>query len=186
MATTTKRLTVDDLEFIPEEREGDRHELIDGELIVTSLPVMIHQTISSNIAFALARFVRNQKIGRVHTALTGVRLADDTLVVPDVCFVTRDRLEIIGERTIDGPPDLIVEILSPDTRQRDVTGKRSLYARFGVREYWIVDPDAKTVLVLALNEDRYEEVPPVEYGTIVSRVLPGLQLGLDEVFADVP
>lgn len=183
MATTFK-LTYDDLELIPIEREGDRHELIDGELFVTPVPVTKHQTISFNLTLALGLFVRGESRGEVRVAPSGVRLHPDTLVIPDLCFVAQDRLRIIGEKTIDGPPDLVVEILSPGTRRRDLTIKRALYARFGVQEYWIVDPDARKVLVLALVESEYEPVPVGDDGAIASRVLPDLVLTLDEVFAN--
>jgi Uma2 family endonuclease len=185
MAITARRLTYDDLEFIPQEREGDRHELIDGELVVSPVPLDRHQSASSNIVFALETFVRQHRLGRVRTAPSGVRLAHDTLVVPDLYFIVRDRLHLLGEKGMQGPPDLVVEILSPGTRRRDIGLKRELYARFGVAEYWIVDPDAKSVLVLALEEDHYEEISLGEHGAIVFRVLPNLRLTFDEVFAGV-
>jgi Uma2 family endonuclease len=186
MALTTRRWTVEEVEALPEKHPGDRHELIDGELFVSPVPIIKHQDCSENIAFALQRHVRRNRLGRVYTAPTGVRLHHDTLVIPDICFVARSRLHMIGAKTIDGAPDLIVEILSPGTRQRDLSTKRALYARFGVAEYWIVDPNAKTVLVLALANDRYDSVPLGEHGSVVSRVLAELRLSLDEVFADNP
>jgi Uma2 family endonuclease len=182
MASTAIRLTVDDLELIPEERVGDRHELIDGELIVTTVPVTAHQRVSFNLALALGAYVHGAELGEVHAAM-GVRLQPDTLLVPDLCVVARDRLHIAGEKAIDGPPDLIIEILSPGTRRRDMTVKQSLYARFGVREYWLVDHDARSVTVLALADGRYAAVAPHDDGGIRSRVLPGLQLTLAQVFA---
>lgn len=185
MATTIK-LSIDDLEFIPAEREGDRHELIDGELFVTPVPIIKHQDCSENIADALRPFIRRQRLGKLYATPTGVRLASDTLVIPDICFVAQHRLDIIGTKTIDGLPDLVVEILSPGTRRRDLALKRHLYERFGVPEYWIVDPDAKTVLVLVLEGDRYRELSLRGNDVIVSRVLPGFELGLGEVFADIP
>jgi Uma2 family endonuclease len=78
-----------------------------------------------------------------------------------------------------------VEILSPGTRRRDLDTKRGLYARFGVQEYWIVDPDACTLSVLALASDKFEPVPSGEGGAITSRVLPGPVLALQEVCAGV-
>jgi Uma2 family endonuclease len=182
MATTAIRLTVDDLELIPEERVGDRHELIDGELFVSPVPNDKHQAVSGNIVYALETFVRQRRLGWVRTAPSGVRLVDDTLVVPDASFLARDHADRRSEKGIVGPPDLIVEILSPGTRGRDLRLKRELYARFGAPEYWIVDPDAKTVSVLSLGEEGYEAVPPTEGGALVSHVLPGFMLEMDEVF----
>jgi Uma2 family endonuclease len=184
MAITARRLTIDDLDNIPEEHEGDRHELIDGELVVTPVPILRHQRISSNIVYALEQHVREHQLGLVDSAPTGVRLAPDTLLIPDACFVSNAQLGIRSEKTIDGPPDLVVEILSPGSRQRDLELKRALYARFKVPEYWIVDPDERMVIVLTLTGSAYEQIPGESDGTITSRVLPELALKLKQVFAN--
>jgi Uma2 family endonuclease len=185
MATTARRLTFEDLELIPEEHEGDRQELIDGELVVTPVRLIKHQIVSMNIISALDRFVRDGGLGRVLHAPTGVRFTPDNLLIPDIVFVAQNRLHIIGPKTIDAAPDLVVEILSPGTRRRDLDTKRGLYARFGVQEYWIVDPDACTLSVLALASDKFEPVPSGEGGAITSRVLPGPMLALQDVCAGV-
>ena len=185
MATTARRLTFDDLKLIPEGLEGERQELIDGELVVTPPPAMNQQSISSNLVYALERFVREQDLGRVYAAPTGIQFTPNNVLIPDIMFIARNRLHIRGPKTVDAPPDLVVEILSPATRQRDLTVKRDLYARFGVPEYWVVDPEARTVTVLTLTGDRYEPVPLGDGGAIASRVLPGLTLALNDVFAGV-
>jgi Uma2 family endonuclease len=185
MATTTRRLTFEDLELIPEEQEGDRHELIDGELVVTPVPVMKHQIVSMNLIRHLDRHIVTGELGMVFHPPTGIRFTPDNLLVPDICFVAQDRLHVIGPKTIDAAPDLVVEILSPGTRRRDLETKQALYARFGVQEYWVVDPDAETVTVLALVGDRYEPVPPGDHGVIASRVLPEFTLAVNDVFAGV-
>jgi Uma2 family endonuclease len=184
MAIVT-RLTYDDLESIPEERPGDRHEIIDGELVVTPSPIPVHQIISANIEYALARLVRESGLGIVLHAPIDIRFTPENVLIPDIIFIAQDRLHIIGPKTIDAAPDLVVEILSPGTRRRDLEIKRALYARFGVQEYWIVDPDARTLSVLALASDKFEPVPGGEGGAIASRVLPGLTLALKDVFAGV-
>ncbi|MBW3631733.1 MAG: Uma2 family endonuclease [Chloroflexi bacterium] len=156
--------------------------MIDGELVVTPVSLIKHQIVSMNIISALDRLVRDGGLGRVLHPPTGVRLTPDNLSIPDIVFVAQDRLHVIGAKTIDAPPDLVVEILSLGTRQRDLTTKRNLYARFGVQEYWIVDPDARTITVLALTGDKYETVPLADDDMIQSRVLPGLSLTLTAVF----
>ena len=182
MATIVKRLTYDDLDAIPQEREGDRHELINGELVVTPSPIPNHQDVSANIFYALQQIVRAQKLGKVYSAPIDVRLTPDNVLIPDIVFIAGDRLHVVGPKAVDAPPDLVVEILSPGTRQRDLTTKREIYARFGVREYWIVDPDARTVTVLALAGNTYQPVPDGEGGAIQSRILPELKLTLEAVF----
>jgi Uma2 family endonuclease len=112
-------------------------------------------------------------------------LTPDIVLIPDIVFIRHDRLHIVGPKTIDAAPDLVVEILSPGTRQRDLTVKRDLYARFGVREYWIVDPDRRTVEVLELVGNSFQPVPLREDGSLQSRVLPDLVITLDDVFADI-
>jgi Uma2 family endonuclease len=185
MAITTRKLTYDDLEAIPQEREGDRHEIIDGELVVTPSPIPHHQDVSGNIFFALQQVVRAQKLGKVYSAPVDIRFTPDNVLIPDIIFIAQDRLHVIGPRAVDAPPDLVVEILSPGTRRRDLTVKRDLYAQFGVREYWVVDPEARTVSALSLTGDRYEPVPPGDDGAIASHVLPGLTLAVNDIFAGV-
>lgn len=182
MATTT-RLTYYDLESIPQAREGDRHELIDGELVVTPSPVPKHQIVSGNIYSALREHVSELELGLVLFAPADVRLTPDNVLIPDIMFITQDRLHIIGPKSIDAPPDLVVEILSLGTRQRDLSIKRSLYARFGVREYWIVDLETRNVSVLGLVGDHYVPIPLAGDVAIDSRVLPDVTLTLETIFA---
>lgn len=185
MATTARKLTYHDLEAIPEERPGDRHELIDGELIVTPSPVLAHQVASANVVRVLDRHVVDRDLGIVLYAPLDIRFTPDIVLIPDIVFIAQDRLHIVGEKTIDAAPDLVIEILSPGTRQRDLREKRALYARFGVQEFWLVDLEARSVLVLALAGDRFVPVPQGEGRVILSRVLPGLALTVDQVFANV-
>ncbi len=184
MAIVT-RLTYVDLEAIPREHEGDRHELINGELVVTPSPIPTHQIISVNIEYALLRHVRERDLGMVLHAPIDIRFTPGNVLNPDIIYIAQDRLHIVGPKTVDAAPDLIVEILSPGTRRRDLEAKRALYARFGVQEYWIVDPDTRTLTVLALAGNTYVPVPGGEGGAIASRVLPGLTLALNDVFAGV-
>jgi len=186
MATTARRLTYDDLEEIPQEREGDRHELIDGELFVTPSPIPVHQIVSMNLTRHIDRHVTDGQLGTVLYAPVDIRLTPDNVLIPDIIFISSDRMHIIGPKAIDAPPDLVVEILSPGTRRRDLDVKRSLYARFGVQEYWIVDPAAKTVAALTLAGDRYDPLAINDKGTLQSRVLPGLALTPVQIFAGVP
>jgi Uma2 family endonuclease len=185
MAITARRLTVEDLDLIPEEHPGDRHELIDGELFVSPVPTSKHQDVSLNLTLALGTFIRAQRLGRLYVAPSGVRLHPHTLVVPDLHFIASERLHIISGKGTDGPPDLIIEILSPSTRQYDLSTKRALYARFGVPEYWIVDPIVRSVTVLTLASEAYEALPLLAGGAIESRVLPDLKLTLEQIFEDI-
>lgn len=153
---------------------------------MTPSPTPVHQLVSINIEYALVHHTRESNLGTVLHAPTDLHLAPDNVLVPDIIFVRHDRLHIIGPRAIDAAPDLVVEILSPGTRRRDLDVKRELYARFRVPEYWIVDPKARTVTVLTLAGDHYDPVPVSATGKIHSRVLPELELTLAVVFGNMP
>jgi Uma2 family endonuclease len=185
MATTARRLVYDDLDAIAQERPGDRHEIIDGELVVTPSPAPKHQIITTNLILRLGQHIETHGLGTLLPAPTDIQLTPDNVLIPDLCFVAKGRAHIVGPNAIDAPPDLVVEILSPGTRRRDLAVKRDLYARFGVQEYWIVDPDTRTVTVLALVGASYEVVPADEEGKIRSRILPALNVNLSDVFKGV-
>jgi Uma2 family endonuclease len=182
MASTTRRLTYDDLELIAQEREGDRHEIINGELVVTPSPVPRHQIVSINLTRILDQFVVAEELGTLLYAPIDIRFSADNVLIPDIVFIAQARRHLIGQKAIEGPPDLVVEILSPGTRKRDLTTKRALYAEYGVREYWLVDPEARTVTILALVDSHFEKIPNSEDGMIHSRVLPGLVVDHSAVF----
>ena len=182
MSTTIDRLTYDDLETLSREHNGDRLEIIDGELIVTPSPSWSHQIISANVFRALDRHVYEENLGRVVYAPLDVRFTPDNVLIPDIIFIARDRLHIAGPQTVDAPPDIVIEILSPGTRRRDLVEKRDLYAQFGVREYWVVDPANRAIIVYERVGRMYQPVPVTERGGIQSRVLPELELTVEAVF----
>jgi Uma2 family endonuclease len=182
MATAADRLTYAHLASIVTEREGDRVELIDGVVYVTPAPGTSHQSILEKLVYWLGLYVRSNELGRIFFAPVDVRLSPHDVVQPDLLFIDRTRLAIITERSIEGAPDLVVEILSPGTRERDRGAKRALYARFGVREYWLLDPSMQTIEVLALAAGDAVAVPPDAAGFAQSALLPGLTLDPEAVF----
>jgi Uma2 family endonuclease len=117
------------------ESNGDRYEIIEGELVVTPPPVPVHQSLTTELLLAVGPIVRSEDLGRLFPAQIGVLLAENVMLIPDLVFVRRERLHIVGRTLIEGPPDLVVEILSPSTRKRDLGQKLRLYARFGILEY---------------------------------------------------
>ncbi len=182
MAPQTRTWTVADLDVLPQDQPGDRHEIIDGVVFVTPSPVPFHQSVSIEFSSELREVVRRGRLGRIYTAPIDVQFSERDRAVPDIAFVSRERLGIVGPVRIDGAPDLIVEILSPSTRRRDTTTKRALYERYGVREYWLIDPIARTVTVDVLRGGRYELLPQFD-GVLRSAVLPGLAIEVAAVFA---
>ena len=160
-----------------------RYELLDGELIMVPAPNMAHQGISTVLLRLIDTFVFLRKLGKVFHAPTDVVFSDTEVVQPDVLFVSNERSHIITEDNIRGAPDLVIEILSPSTAGRDRTFKRTLYERYGVREYWMVDPAARNITVLVLGEKGYELAGIYGEGqTLTSPTLPGFSLSLNDIF----
>ena len=162
--------------------EQDRRELIEGDFYMAPAPNIRHQTISGNLGMILRDFVRRNKLGVVLLAPTDVVLSDLNVVQPDILYISNERREIITENNISGAPDLVVEILSPSTASRDRELKLGLYARFGVREYWIVDPDESSVQVMELGTEGYDTIGCYDSGEVESSVLPGFHIAIDEIF----
>jgi Uma2 family endonuclease len=163
--------------------EDKRYEILDGDLCVVPAPNIKHQRISKRIETALIRQVEEKGFGEVLDAPCDVLLSEENVVQPDILFVRRERLSIISEANILGAPDLVIEILSAGTRQKDLEIKRKIYARYGVQEYWIVDPDAATVEVLAWGESGYITAGTYrESDKLSSPLLPQLILPLREIF----
>lgn len=167
----TTGLVYEDLASFPD--DNLRRELIDGELIVTPAPRTQHQEIVAELTGQLLEYKR-QHGGKVLPAPTDVLFSPNTVLEPDVLFVARDSLERITERYVEAPPDLVVEVSSPSTRQLELIRKRDVYERFGVPEYWYVDIDAQRVEVYRLTGDRYG-APALCYGDdeIAPPSLPG-------------
>ena len=182
MSIATRPLTYEDLRDTPD--DGRRYEIIGGELIVSPAPVPEHQEILGRLFLVFAAFVNLHRLGKVYVAPIDVGLFDHDNVQPDLIFIHRDRLGIIGPTRIEGAPDLVLEVLSPSTRHLDRVRKAALYATAGVREYWLVDPEARSIAVLALVGQHYEPVPQAE-GVARSGVLVGLEVELAPLFADL-
>lgn len=163
--------------------EDKRYELLDGELIMTPAPGERHQSVSALLGWKLIQFVAENRLGKVYTAPFDVVLSDLDVVQPDLLFVSHERAHIITPANIQGAPDLVVEILSPSTAERDKTFKYALYARHGVNEYWMVDTAAKTITVLLRGERGFEVVDTYGEGaTLTSPTVQGFALKLADVF----
>ncbi len=144
-----------------------------------------HQLVSLKMAAALLVYAESGNLGQVLQAPCDVVLSRQCIVRPDILFVKRDRCGLIGEKSLWGPPDVVIEIMSQDTREHDLKTKRSLYSRFKVREYWIVDPNPGRIEVLRWSELGYATAGVYRTSQCLSSaVLPNLRIPLSKVFAD--
>ena len=176
----TSRLTYEDYQKTSDDK---RYELLNGALTQPPAPNTAHQSVQAELGWRMARFIREGGLGRLFFAPTDVVLSRTDVVQPDLLFISSERVEIITPANIQGAPDLIVEIRSDSTAERDESFKRQLYANFGVKEYWLVDPEAATISILLLGESGYEEAATYTVGqTLTSPMLDGLSINLDDLF----
>lgn len=164
--------------------EAERYEIYDGRLIsMAPAPDFHHQEIAANLHLLLAGFVRPRQLGKLVYAPADVVLADDTVVQPDLLFIAKENLGIV-QKQVHGAPDLVVEILSPSSIRHDRLNKLELYARFGVKEYWIVDPANHSLEILTLEDKRFAvHSIAAETGLVESKVLVGLSVDVAQVFS---
>jgi Uma2 family endonuclease len=184
-ATPGLKLTYDDFVLFPD--DGKRHELIDGEHYVTASPNMRHQQISMNLTLMIGSWLEAHPQGRLFYAPFDVVFSKFDVVEPDVLYVSNERSNVLTAPNIQGAPDLVIEIGSPSTRQRDETIKRRLYERSNVLEYWIVDPDIEVVRVYRRSGDSFAR--PTELSreggdVLTTSLLPGLELALARIFRE--
>ncbi len=168
--------------------EGERWELINGELINKEELVMApsakeaHQRSQMVLGSRMFFFTEENDLGRVYSDFDVV-LSDTDTVRPDLLFVSRERLHIITADNVQGAPDLVVEIRSESTARLNWTIKRELYARYGVKEYWLADPEAATVAVLLLDGGDLKVAGVYGIGdTLASAVMGGFSIALSDVF----
>lgn len=164
--------------------DGKRRELIDGDLLGTPSPTTWHQTVSRLLQFELMNALERTGLAKVFDAPMDVMFDETNVVQPDIVIVSRAQDHIITERAIEGVPDVVVEILSPGTSERDRHYKRRLYQHFQVPEYWIVDGDHGLIEVHALLDSVYGIRTRYDRSsTLVCPLFPTLSIALLPVFA---
>lgn len=164
--------------------DTNRHtELSEGRLVVPPHPTDRHQRALLNLVIHLRAFVDSHDLGVVQIAPLPVRLWLGKIREPDILFVAREHGDRIGEQ-VYGVPDLAVEVVSPGTRRTDRVEKFVEYARAGVREYWIVDPEESSIEVYTSQEGAYSLLGKFRSGEVArSQLLSGLEIPVDEVFS---
>jgi Uma2 family endonuclease len=177
-------LTIADLEIMPDDE--NRYELMEGELIVSRAPSLTHQRVLGNLLNVLKNYLAQNPLGEVF-ATPGVIFDELNSAIPDLAFVSRERGALVasGER-ITGAPELMIEIVSPgsENARRDRVVKRQIYGKHGVREYWIVDPERRTVEVYRAHQKSLELFATlVDQDEITSPLLPQLGFTVASLFS---
>lgn len=163
--------------------DGNRYEILDGVLEMMSPgPSTVHQGVSGKL-YLLTQSCAEEYV--IYMAPLDIILDRTNVLQPDLVMIRRDRLDIVTMRGIEGAPDLVVEVLSPGSRKRDKVRKAAIYARYGVPEYWIVDPLARTLEQHILASDHYIIGNLFEEGdTVQSDKLPCVSFTVSELFQD--
>ena len=185
VAITATKLTYEDFVRFPD--DGLRHEILDGDHHVSPSPSLWHQTVLQNLYRELDEFIRPRRLGRLFCVAVDVVLAPHDIVVPDLLFVSAERAGMFTAANLQGAPDLLVEVLSPSGRKRDEVIKRDRYEQTGVREYWLVDPEAETVKVFRREGERYGRpllLSLRDGDALTTPLLPELSIALATVFAE--
>ncbi len=162
--------------------EGAPVELIRGELVMSPAPRTSHQIVIGEL-YAILREAAARGGGMTILSPADVILSDDTILQPDLLYVAKSRRGIIGDR-INGPPDVVVEVLSPKAERRDRVQKLDVYAQYGVPEFWIVDQKAQTIEFLMLDKGEYVVKKSVD-GRYQSPRLPEVQIDLATFWREV-
>jgi len=179
MSTTTHLMTAEELGNLPD--EPLRHELIKGELLTMPLPKAEHGRVAANLTMLLWQHARANRLGEVSVE-SGYKLESnpDTVLGPDVSFVSQDRIALSPEGYHDGPPDLAVEVLSPGDRRGKVEHKLSLWLEFGTISVWLVNPRRRTIEVCKSTGERklFHETDE-----LVDDTVPGFRVAVSEIFS---
>jgi Uma2 family endonuclease len=160
-----------------------RYEILDGDLLMSPSPTAIHQILLLKMAKLLSTFVEQNKFGQIFIVPFDVVLSDYEVIQPDIIFVSAENSHIIKPTHIQGSPDLLIEILSPSSVQRDRIIKRKIYSRNGVKEYWLINPEQKTIQQFQLQKKAFTLIK--EFGakeSLSSSFFPELVIQLENIF----
>jgi Uma2 family endonuclease len=176
-------LTVSDIESMPD--DGNRYEVIDGELFVSTAPSWLHQFALTRLLYAMIGYLEKSSIGQVNLGV-GVIFDQFNGVIPDMVYLSNERMKTVGGARLSGAPEIVVEILSPGAQNenRDRKVKRQLYHQNGVSEYWIIDLDAKCVEIhIAGRTGGFQsQIVLHENDAITTALLPGFEFPVTNLF----
>jgi len=171
------RLTYDDYCLLPD--DGKRYEIIDGELFVTPSPRRAHQRVVALLSHDLVDIVEKNDLGEVYVSPFDVVFSLFDVVEPDIIYVSKARAALVTEKNVQGAPDLVVEVLSETTARTDRTVKLKLYARYGVEECWVIDPEEGAAEIYRCHGQTLElaaRLGPSDF--LTTGLLPGFSVPL--------
>jgi len=174
-------MSVDDFLKLPD--DGCNYELIDGVVVMSPSPTPEHQHVTMKIAAQIEWFLRDHPVGivlpEIDVHIGQGPTGGDLVYRPEIVFIRAERLRGMRERIV-GAPDVVVEVISRGSRRMDTETKKDDYERFGVREYWLIDPEREAMTFYRLDHARFVEVSP-ERNTFTSEAIPGFTLHLGPV-----
>lgn len=168
-------------DYIASPESAHKSDLIEGVFIMASPASSEHSELQAFLLTTIRFFVKARALGTVRGENAAYRLNENNVYQPDVSFLSRERLHLSGEVYVDGPPDLAIEVISPSSRRYDLVEKRINYARFGTREYWIIDPIERSASAYELVQGEWIPIH-AEAGVLRSKVLDGFWLRLEWLF----
>ena len=182
---TGARLSVEEFMELPDTYDKRKMELDEGELYITPRPRTGHQSLQGDLIWYFQGYLRafdDPPAEVLHDVIVALSLERRILYSPDLAVILRGSRAVVTDRTVEGPPDIAIEILSSD-RNRDLVRKRQMYAEAGIPEYWIFDPRADTATLLELRDGQYvERAVLTPDDTLTTPLLPGLTIPLADVF----
>jgi Uma2 family endonuclease len=174
------RLTYEDFCLLPD--DGKRREIIEGELFVTPSPQTPHQRAVMRLSVHLWQFVDSHKLGEIFGAPFDVVFSEFDVVEPDLLYISNTRANVLTKKNVQGAPDLVVEILSKSTARVDRSIKRKLYGKFGVQEYWIIDPQGPAAEIFRRSAEGLDLVEKLTAAdALTSPMLPGFSMPLSNL-----
>ncbi|MCY7351360.1 MAG: Uma2 family endonuclease [Cytophagaceae bacterium] len=177
-----KLLTYEDYARLTPPDSGN-YELHNGKIVFMDFPIPIHQEISSRLNAFLGVYVLTQKLGKLYAAPMDTKFTEHDTFQPDLLFISTERLSLIGDKKIEGAPDLVVEILSPGNEAKEMSYKRHVYETSGVREYWFIEPEKRTLSQYErVDEELRWQRTLTPDDTLRSVVLEGFELKLALIF----
>ncbi|MBV8275127.1 MAG: Uma2 family endonuclease [Verrucomicrobia bacterium] len=174
-------LTVEDYKKLPE--AGPRYQLVEGELYMTPAPNRFHHDISRNIQRALDRYLDENPIGILYNAPFDVYLTRTDVFQPDLIVVLEASRSILTDAGAEGPPEFVIEILSPSNRELDLVKKKGIYARLGVKEMWIIDPEPGSIEIYRFEQNSADPIATLYASdTLTTPLLTGFSMSVSAVF----